>query len=48
MFKVDDKIFCSHFIMLKDVKTQETSFIPGPTMLIIEKDLDVIKRYYIG
>ncbi|MEG2290656.1 MAG: hypothetical protein RR891_08085 [Clostridium sp.] len=48
MFKVDDKIFCSHFIMLKDVKTQETSFIPGPTMLIIEKDSEIIKRYYIG
>jgi len=46
MFKVDDEVFCSHFIMLTNIKTQEKIFVSGPTIVIIEKGSDIIKRYY--
>ncbi len=36
MFKKDDRIFCSHFVFLTDMNTNERSFIPGPVLLSIK------------
>lgn len=46
MFKIDNKIFCSNFILLYNTITKENTFISGPVILILENDSDIIKRYY--
>ena len=46
MFKVDNKIFCSNFILLNNIITKENIFISGPVIVILENDCDIIRRYY--
>ena len=46
MFKVNDKVYCDHFIILLNMKTNESIFVPGPTIIILEDDNRVIKSYY--
>jgi len=37
MIKMNDKILCSHFIMLKSKDDDNTVFFQGPVMLNLEK-----------
>lgn len=46
MFKINDKVYCNHFIILLNMKTNESIFVPGPTIIILEDDNRVIKSYY--
>ena len=38
MLKMDNRILCSHFIMLTNEKLNEPLFIKGPVMLLLKKD----------
>lgn len=46
MFKIDNKIFCSNFLLLYNIVTKENIFIPGPVIVKQESDSDIIKSYY--
>ena len=46
MFKIDNRIFCSHFIILRNIETKEKIFINGPVLMEIDEDADYVKEYY--
>lgn len=46
MFKIDNKIFCSNFIILHNIITKENIFISGPVIVVLENNSNVIGRYY--
>lgn len=46
MFKIDNRIFCSHFIILRNSETEEKIFINGPVLMEIDEETDYVKEYY--
>lgn len=47
MFKVKNEVFCSHFIILYNMKTKEKIFIPGPTIVVFKDNSQIIEGYYV-
>ncbi|WP_142415640.1 hypothetical protein [Hathewaya massiliensis] len=47
MIKLDNRILCSNFIILKDIKMKNNVFIKGPTVVEFEEGLESVRRYYI-
>lgn len=47
MIKLDNKILCSHFILLKDIKTNNPVFLNGPIVVEIEPQvINIVKAYF--